>query len=418
MGTGTTEDESKPVQIGKDFDWVNVVAGESCYGLKSAGSLWEWGNNQLSPLKKNVSKDDTRIHLKADDGLWIQRKNNILDSKPKEKSKTAIQEIVKNQEVNNSKTMKTASGLEYTIKEKGKGKKPKNGDKVVVHYTGRLTNDAVFDSSVKRGTPFSFKLGAGQVIKGWDEALLLLQVGDKATIKFGPELGYGDRNTGPIPANSTLIFDVELLDILSATQKTDEDVYMEEDDVDGETTACLISGRNVDIAADKLKEVTSVIAKWVTKTNMPLYCVASSHQNLSVIGLLIEKASADDGAPEGPISKEKITKTIADAKKIPEDFWKEINKVLKSKNSIIKEKTKLLLCSIGPLASAYLASGKLISNEDKNAENAFYGCNMQQERHSTGVKGKWIVRAEDWDVIEVELPKKIDGEIYLIARYD
>jgi len=124
--------------------------------------------------------------------------------KKKEKSKNSKQPI----------TMKTASGLEYTITEKGNGKKPQIGDKVVVHYTGKLTNDTVFDSSKKRGQPFSFKLGAGQVIKGWDEAFQLLQVGDKATIKFGPELGYGSQAMGSIPANSTLIFDVELLDVI------------------------------------------------------------------------------------------------------------------------------------------------------------------------------------------------------------
>jgi FKBP-type peptidyl-prolyl cis-trans isomerase/alpha-tubulin suppressor-like RCC1 family protein len=413
LGTGTTENENKPVQIGKDFDWVNVAVGENCYGLKSDGSLWEWGNNQLVPLKKNISKDDPRIHLKADGGLWIRKKNNISDAKPKEKNKAALQEIHRN---DNSQTIKTASGLEYTITRNGNGTKPKNGDKVVVHYTGRLTNNIIFDSSVKRGTPFSFKLGAGEVIKGWDEAVLLMQVGDKATIKFGPELGYGDRSVGPIPANSTLIFDVELVDVLSAAQKTNEDVYMKEDDVDGETTACLISGHTVDIAADKLEEVTSVIAKWRTKTNMPLYGVISHRR--SVIGLLIEKAYADDGAPEGPIDKEKIIKTLDDAKKISKDFWTEIDGVSKSKSSILKEETKLLLCSIGPLASAYLASGKLISNEDKNAESAVYGCDMHQEPHSTGVKGKWIVKAEDWNIEEVILPKKIDGEIYLIARYD
>ena len=115
--------------------------------------------------------------------------------------------------VKKPKTVKTASGLEYTITSKGNGKQPQNGDKVVVHYTGKLTNDTIFDSSLKSGKPFEFKLGEGQVIKGWDEAFLLLHVGDKATIKFGPELGYGDRATGSIPANSKLIFDVELIDI-------------------------------------------------------------------------------------------------------------------------------------------------------------------------------------------------------------
>jgi len=131
--------------------------------------------------------------------------------KKKDKSKDKKQPI----------TMKTASGLEYTITEKGNGKKPQVGDKVVVHYTGKLLNDTVFDSSKKHGQPFSFKLGAGQVIKGWDEAFLLLQVGDKATIKFGPDLGYGPQAMGSIPANSTLIFDVELLDVIEGVRPWD-----------------------------------------------------------------------------------------------------------------------------------------------------------------------------------------------------
>jgi peptidylprolyl isomerase len=123
------------------------------------------------------------------------------------------------QKITNPQTVKTASGLEYTIKEKGNGKKPLVGDKVVVHYTGRLTNDTVFDSSVNKGKPFTFKLGVGQVIKGWDEAFQLLQVGDKATIKFGYELGYGERGAGAIPPKATLIFDVELLDVIEAPRQ-------------------------------------------------------------------------------------------------------------------------------------------------------------------------------------------------------
>jgi peptidylprolyl isomerase len=123
--------------------------------------------------------------------------------------------------VKNPKTVKTASGLEYTITAKGSGKKAQPGDKVVVHYTGKLTNDTVFDTSYKRGEPFTFKLGAGQVVKGWDEAFALLEVGDKATIKFGPELGYGNRAMGSIPPNSTLIFDVELIDVIEGIKPWD-----------------------------------------------------------------------------------------------------------------------------------------------------------------------------------------------------
>lgn len=131
------------------------------------------------------------------------------------------QDKTKSTIVKKPKTVKTASGLEYTITSKGTGKKAQIGDKVKVHYTGKLTNDTVFDSSVSRGQPFEFKLGAGQVIKGWDEAFQILEVGDKATIKFGPELGYGDRAMGKIPANSVLIFDVELISVTEGIRPYD-----------------------------------------------------------------------------------------------------------------------------------------------------------------------------------------------------
>ena len=133
----------------------------------------------------------------------------------------SAQEKVKTEKVKKPKTMKTPSGLEYTITQKGNGKKPQNGDKIKVHYTGKLTNDTVFDSSVKRGQPFEFKLGIGQVIKGWDEAFLLLQVGDKATIKLPPDIAYGENGQGAIPANATLIFDVELLDVMEGVRPWD-----------------------------------------------------------------------------------------------------------------------------------------------------------------------------------------------------
>lgn len=107
----------------------------------------------------------------------------------------------------------TPSGLKYKITNATNGKQPKPGDKVFVHYTGRLTNDTIFDTSYKRGQPFSFILGKGQVIKGWDDGIGLMRVGEKAVLSIPPELGYGQRDMGVIPSNSTLIFEVELIDI-------------------------------------------------------------------------------------------------------------------------------------------------------------------------------------------------------------
>src|SRR5271156_4244968 len=94
------------------------------------------------------------------------------------------------------------------------GPSPKAGDTVTVHYTGWLTDGAKFDSSVDRDDPFAFVLGAGQVIRGWDEGVAQLKVGDKARLTIPPEMAYGaDGYPGAIPPNATLIFEVELLAI-------------------------------------------------------------------------------------------------------------------------------------------------------------------------------------------------------------
>lgn len=107
----------------------------------------------------------------------------------------------------------TASGLKYELITQGKGVKPKPGDKVKVHYHGLLADGTVFDSSVERGTPFEFRLGKGQVIKGWDEGIAYLSVGDKAILTVPPDLGYGAQARGKIPANATLFFHVELVNV-------------------------------------------------------------------------------------------------------------------------------------------------------------------------------------------------------------
>ena len=106
----------------------------------------------------------------------------------------------------------TNSGLRMIIHKDGNGEKPLTGQTVNVHYTGLLETGFKFDSSHDRDKPFSFPLGQGRVIKGWDEAIALMSKGEKRTLIIPPELGYGSRSKGKIPSNSTLIFEVELID--------------------------------------------------------------------------------------------------------------------------------------------------------------------------------------------------------------
>lgn len=112
-----------------------------------------------------------------------------------------------------SPAMTTASGLTYIVTQNGAGAQLKAGDTVSVHYTGLLTSGAKFDSSLDRGEPIPFRLGAGEVIKGWDEGIQKLRVGDRAILYIPPALGYGALGQRGIPPNATLIFIVEVVGV-------------------------------------------------------------------------------------------------------------------------------------------------------------------------------------------------------------
>ena len=101
------------------------------------------------------------------------------------------------------KAVTTPSGLKYVVVEEGEGETPKKGAVVTVHYTGKLLNGKKFDSSYDRKQPIDFPVGAGQVIKGWDEALLGMKKGEKRVLIIPPNLGYGPSGRGPIPPNAT-----------------------------------------------------------------------------------------------------------------------------------------------------------------------------------------------------------------------
>jgi len=124
--------------------------------------------------------------------------------------KAVLQQYIEENGIN---ATETPSGLFIAVIEEGTGQQAQPGDQVSVHYTGKLLNGKVFDSSVDRGTPFRFQVGVGQVIRGWDEGVATMKVGEKAIFLIPSPMAYGERNMGDIPSNSPLIFEVELIEI-------------------------------------------------------------------------------------------------------------------------------------------------------------------------------------------------------------
>ena len=159
-------------------------------------------------IRKNLMALDQRLREKRDAKAKKDAEEQLA------KGKTFLDENKKRKEV---KT--TESGLQYEVVSTVEGKKPVASDTVKVHYTGTLIDGTEFDSSVSRGEPAKFRLD--RVIKGWTEGLQLMPVGSKFKFYIPHELAYGERATGKIPANSTLIFEVELLAIEKAEQKDD-----------------------------------------------------------------------------------------------------------------------------------------------------------------------------------------------------
>ena len=146
-----------------------------------------------------------------------QNKNNENEKQEINSSENSEQQeadsSLENEEESEKEVKKKNQELEIEILKEGTGEEAKNNNKVTVHYTGTLENGIKFDSSLDRGDPFVFTLGIGQVIKGWDQGVLGMKVGEKRKLTIPSELGYGSRGAGLIPPNATLIFEVELLEV-------------------------------------------------------------------------------------------------------------------------------------------------------------------------------------------------------------
>lgn len=151
---------------------------------------------------------EVKVHEATTEEAFQQKKLEEMEALQKK----ADEEFAAWKAANGVTAQPTESGLVYVCTKKGKGPKPSYKQTVKVHYTGKLLDGTVFDSSVERGEPIAFPLGVGQVIPGWDEGIAMMSKGEKGILYIPSNLAYGARQAGPIPAFSNLIFEVELVD--------------------------------------------------------------------------------------------------------------------------------------------------------------------------------------------------------------
>ena len=185
--------------IGENLKRQNI---EINYGVLITGILDAYESNDI--------KIDQKTRRNA--MMKMQQSLREKESKNTQSNLKQVDDFLKKNKDSNKNITETTSGLQYRIIKKGNGKSPKPTDKVRVHYVGRLINGQEFDSSIARGKPAEFQLN--RVIKGWTEGLQLMKEGAKYEFFIHPKLGYGNRNSPKIPANSVLIFEVELIKVL------------------------------------------------------------------------------------------------------------------------------------------------------------------------------------------------------------
>jgi FKBP-type peptidyl-prolyl cis-trans isomerase len=159
---------------------------------------------------KDAEAFDWKAHWAKKDQVATKMKTQRAEQDQKD-----LSTLFKTLGVDGSKMQSNADGLKWIVRKPGTGAVPAKGQRIKAHYTGYLPNGTKFDSSVDRGTPFETEIGVGRVIKGWDAAFTSMKVGEKRVLVIPPALGYGSRGAGGvIPPDATLVFDVELIEIL------------------------------------------------------------------------------------------------------------------------------------------------------------------------------------------------------------
>ncbi|MDR2304122.1 MAG: peptidylprolyl isomerase [Treponema sp.] len=190
--------------------WLNdrhTVFGKVVEGQNVVNAIKQGDKiNKVTIIRNGSAAQAFKADQAAFDSLVAQVKAGNA-AKAKAKRDAVIAEI--NRKYPN--TTQTPSGLRYIIQKQGRGDKPQKGKNVSVNYKGMFLSGEVFDESAVRGGPIEFPAGTGRVIPGWDEAVLDMKIGEKRLVVIPPELAYGDRDAGPIPANSFLVFEMELV---------------------------------------------------------------------------------------------------------------------------------------------------------------------------------------------------------------
>lgn len=202
------------------FPLENAIDSASyALGLNIASQLKSQGMSSINEQKvadaiRDIYNGADPLIMPNEAGVFF---NNYIQQ---QKNKMSAENLKKSNEfLEENKTKKGVvtlpSGLQYKVLKEGSGPVPQKNDKVSAHYTGKLVNGTIFDSSVQRGQPFSVNVGQGRVIKGWDEALLLMKQGSKWELYIPPDLGYGanPRPGSGIEPNDVLIFELELLTV-------------------------------------------------------------------------------------------------------------------------------------------------------------------------------------------------------------